>query len=187
MDEMEIAGIKQDTLSDRMKFVLDRFELKKVHLAKILGLTPASISDLLSGKAKGLSGPVVELLYIKFGIKKKWLSEGGAKKITDIFDLTCNWFQKSEIEDFDLFEIDLGKFYGKAFSCYRRAGFLWSEVIGITEAEGDKNVLMVVFKNGKVFTYIFEVGDKCLNEEYKRKYYHYVLECWKEYRKGQNE
>jgi transcriptional regulator with XRE-family HTH domain len=49
---------------------------KKKHFAAELGLSPSALSEILNGKVKNISGSVLELLKIKFGINPTWLLTG---------------------------------------------------------------------------------------------------------------
>jgi len=55
-----------------MKFL----NLRNKEIAEELALTPAAVSDILHGRVKKISGPVIELLRIKFNVNPDWLERG---------------------------------------------------------------------------------------------------------------
>jgi phage repressor protein C with HTH and peptisase S24 domain len=85
---------KKHSIREITREILSSLNLKKAELARELGLNPASISDLLSGKAKSFSGPVMEILTHKYGINKEWLQGKSNKMYTGPF---IPYYKKSSI------------------------------------------------------------------------------------------
>ena len=42
----------------------------------VLGITPAAVSDMIHGRVKKMSGPIIKLLELKYGVNPAWLLSG---------------------------------------------------------------------------------------------------------------
>lgn len=68
-------------MKERIKILRDYLKLSQEELAKELGLKQGSYSDIERGK-NALSGPVMELLRVKFGVNQVWIETGEGAMIT---------------------------------------------------------------------------------------------------------
>ena len=64
------------TLSERLKFAIEKADVSKSDLAKACGVKPASVSDWLSGKSKSMRAPVAQKAAEFLNVNLVWLSTG---------------------------------------------------------------------------------------------------------------
>ena len=63
-------------IGERFKKIIKILGLTNVEFAESLGLTKAAVSEIIHGRVKKPSGPLLELLKIKFNINPTWLLTG---------------------------------------------------------------------------------------------------------------
>lgn len=63
-------------LSDRINYCLETFRVTKSELSRIAGVKPASVSDWLSGKSKGMRADAALRIAAHFKISPYWLATG---------------------------------------------------------------------------------------------------------------
>jgi transcriptional regulator with XRE-family HTH domain len=63
-------------LKNRIKKIREIFNLSKSGFAKKLGISPAYVTDLESGKKNNISLPLAKLIFYEFGINPDWLLTG---------------------------------------------------------------------------------------------------------------
>jgi transcriptional regulator with XRE-family HTH domain len=63
-------------MNTRFVEILKALNMRRKDMAAALGLTPTAVSGIIHDRVKIISGPVLELLKIKFGINPTWLLTG---------------------------------------------------------------------------------------------------------------
>jgi transcriptional regulator with XRE-family HTH domain len=70
-------------MKTRFAELLIALKMNNSEMAESLSLTKAAVSDILHGRVKKLSGPVVELLKIKYKVNPDWLLTGEGAMFLD--------------------------------------------------------------------------------------------------------
>ncbi|MCU0349915.1 MAG: helix-turn-helix domain-containing protein [Flavobacterium sp.] len=71
----------ETTLGQRVEIILNHFNLTKSELARITGVTPTNISDILSGKSKNPQRTFYVDISKKLNISLEWLMTGEGNMI----------------------------------------------------------------------------------------------------------
>jgi len=59
-----------------IEYILKSENLKKIDVAKNIGITPSSLSEITSGRTASPGKQTVMLLELRFGIRQKWIETG---------------------------------------------------------------------------------------------------------------
>jgi len=69
-----------ESIIERLQEVLNESKLSKRQFADSLGASASSLNDMLSGKPKAISGILVKVLELVYGVNPVWLETGEGKK-----------------------------------------------------------------------------------------------------------
>ena len=107
----------ETTLADRILMLLTHFKLNKSEFARICGVTPTNISDILSGKSKNPQRTFYVDISKNLDISLEWLMTGEGRMLKTKEDVMANedsdnHYQeiiKNLLYDKYMLEIELGK------------------------------------------------------------------------------
>lgn len=74
---------KLTELSHRIKEIRDYFNLNKKEFAERLGISPAYITEIESGKKERVSKMLAKLISCEFGVNLNWIEKGEGAKFED--------------------------------------------------------------------------------------------------------
>ena len=72
--------VLNESIIKRLEEVLDESKLSKRKFADALGASASSLNDILSGKLNAISGILVKVLELAYGVNPVWLETGEGKK-----------------------------------------------------------------------------------------------------------
>lgn len=79
-----------EEVKERLMEVITDNSTNKSKFAKSLGLQPSLITDIFSGKAKTISGNILVILQLRYGINHVWLETGSGSKFISQVELLDN-------------------------------------------------------------------------------------------------
>ncbi len=71
-----MSRVNLNQLKERIKKIRKTFNISKSEFAKRIGISPAYVTDLESGKKTNISLPLAKLISYEFGINPDWLLTG---------------------------------------------------------------------------------------------------------------
>ena len=78
-----MSSKKLTELRHRIKEIRDYFNLNKKEFAERLGISPAYITDIESGKKEKVSKMLAKLISCEFGVNLNWIEKGEGSKFDD--------------------------------------------------------------------------------------------------------
>ncbi len=61
---------------ERLDCLIRESGMNQKEFARLVGMSPSAITELLNGRVKKISNPFLLILFLQFGIRKQWLLTG---------------------------------------------------------------------------------------------------------------